>query len=89
MSKQYYLSLGKERIFSEPHKYAWNCVLYFYQLSADELIAHKQYVDIQTLVKHQHVATYGFVQTHFAEEVEEDDLLTWADVKKYTDGRDV
>ena len=89
MSKQYYLSLGKDRIFSEPHAYAWNCVLYFYQLSAEELIAHKKYVDIQSLVKHQQVATYDFVRTHFAEEVDEDDLLTWFNVKKYTEGRDV
>jgi hypothetical protein len=87
MSKQYYLSLGKDRIFSEPHAYAWNCVLYFYQLSAEELITHRKYVDIQTLVKHQIVATYDFVRTHFIDEVDEDDLLTWADVKKFTEGR--
>jgi len=89
MSKQYYLSLGKEKIFSDPHLYAWNCVLTFYQLSQDELLEFKQFVDIQALVKYQRSATYEFVHTHFIDEVEEDDLLTWNDVKKYTQGRNV
>jgi hypothetical protein len=88
MSESYYKGVGKTGIFAEPHKYAWNCVLYFHQLTPEELLQFKSYVDIQSLVKYQTCATYAFVETHFSEMVDEDDLLSWDAVKKYTQGRD-
>jgi hypothetical protein len=79
----YYTSLSKTDIFANPGKYAWNCLLYYVQFSQDELLVAKEWIDIIPMVKHQKCLTRSFVRTHFADEVDDSDLLTWQDVDKY------
>jgi hypothetical protein len=66
-----------------PHKYAWNCLLYYVQFTQSELLSVKEWIEIIPMVKYQKCLTRRFVQDHFATEVDESDLLTWTDVQKY------
>lgn len=79
----YYASLLKEDLFKTPDKYAWNCVLYYIQLTQEELLRVRPWIDIMTMVRHQRCLTRQFVRTHFSEEVDDHDLLTWEMVDKY------
>lgn len=85
MSSQavYYASLSKADIFANPGNYAWNCMLYYIQFSQEELLAAKPWIEIIPMVKYQSCLTRSFVLDHFAEEVDESDILTWKDVDKF------
>lgn len=79
----YYSSLSKSNIFANPSVQAWNSLLYYVQFTQDELLCVRQYIDIVNMIKYQSCLTRRFVRTHFADEVENCDLLSWEDVNKY------
>jgi hypothetical protein len=87
MTDSYYKSISRESICAHPETYAWNCLLYYQQFSREELLHFKNYVDIESVVKYQISATYAFLESHFAEEIDECLEVDWNDVRKYTKGR--
>lgn len=80
---EYYSTLSKTDIFSNPGQYPWNCLLYYKQFTQDELIIGRPWIEIVDMVKYQKCLTLEFIQTHFENEVDESDILSWEDVQKY------
>ena len=83
MSKQYYDSIPKTDILSNPSKYAWNCVLYYIQFSQDELLSVKEWIEVRELIQFQTSVTKLFLHTHFQKEIDDCLEIDWADVDKY------
>jgi hypothetical protein len=81
--KEYYESLSKTDIFTQPQNYPWNCLLYYCQFTQDELVNVKPWIDIINMVKYQTCLTRRFVHEHFQNVVDNDDLLTWEAVYSY------
>lgn len=78
--EEYYKSLVKTDIFSHPHNYPWNALLYYVQFTQSELLMVKSFIDIRNMIKYQRCLTRSFVVEHFTEMIDEDDLLTWETV---------
>jgi hypothetical protein len=83
----YYSTLTKTDIFSNPQYYPWNCLLYYKQFTQSELIAARPWIEIIEMVKYQKCCTFEFVKKHFEVEVDESDILTWEAVNKYVQSK--
>ena len=82
-TRDYYERLKKTDIMKNPQAYAWNCILYYIQFTQEEIVQMKSYMLMPELVKYQKSVTREFLETHFAEEIDDCLEVDWLDVEKY------
>lgn len=87
MASDYYTTLKRADILASPHRFAWNCVLYYIQFTCDELLQVKDWLDIIAVIKYQQSASYRFLEIHFTDEINELSIINWDEIKTYTIGR--
>ena len=83
MSRQYYESIPRQDILSNPSKYAWNCVLYYIQFTQEEILSVKEWIDVYDIVRFQKSVTQQFLRNHFQKEIDDCLEVDWNDVRKY------
>lgn len=83
MSQQYYESIPRQDILSNPSKYAWNCVLYYLQFSQEEILSVKEWIDVYDIIRFQKAVTKQFLHDHFQKDIDDCLEVDWNDVNKY------
>lgn len=83
MSREYYENINKEDIFTNPSRYAWNCLLYYKQFSQEEILMMKEWIEVRELIKYQKSVTKQFLREHFQKEIDDCLEVDWTDVDKY------
>jgi len=83
MSQQYYESIPRQDILSNPSKYAWNCVLYYLQFSQEEILSVKAWIDVYDIIRFQKAVTKQFLHDHFQKDIDDCLEVDWNDVNKY------
>ena len=83
MNDNYYKSMNKTTILSNPSNYAWNYILHYIQFSQEEIISVKEWIELPELIKYQTSVTIQFLREHFQNEINVHSDIDWTDVKKY------
>lgn len=83
MSREYYQSIDKIEILTNPRYYAWNCLLYYVQFTQDEILMMKEWIEIRELIKFQKSVTKQFLRDNFQKEIDDCLEVDWTDVDKY------
>ena len=83
MSQQYYESISRQDILSNPSKYAWNCLLYYLQFTQEEILSVKEWIEVCDIIRFQKSVTQQFLHEHFQKEIDDCLEVDWNDVRKH------
>jgi len=78
-----YSENNKQEMMLEPHKYAWNLVLYYVQFTQEEILKCKSWMEMREMIRYQKSITKEFLENNFITEINDNLTVDWIYVDKY------